>query len=200
MWREVKAGGPGTVIGFESEPVVTLGVRGEKGDLCLSESEFESRGFKVYHIDRGGQATLHNPGQLVIFPVLHVKTFGVRAWIDLLLKVSAATLEEFGKKSQCRPGSPGLYTDQGKIASIGVRIRHGISTHGIAINVCNDLSPFAGIRACGVTNASMDRLGENIAPEAVFSSWRKYFQNASTLTSGCFLTNLDASKSSDVRL
>lgn len=185
-----------TLLGFESEPVITLGVRGSEEDIQWSSRQLASSGITLSRLDRGGQATLHHPGQLVIFPVVGVRAIGAKRWVDLLLKVTRETLRAYGKETVCRPGQPGLYSDSGKVASIGVRIKNGISTHGIAINVRNNLGEFACIRPCGVLNAPMDRLGGEERLESIFTCWVRNFELGMSheLTSSTKLTNLECSK------
>lgn len=187
----VRDGGEPEIIGFETGPVITLGVRGDDADLEWPAAEIVERGFEVVRIDRGGQATLHNPGQLVIFPVVDIRSFGARAWVDLLLEVSRVTIAGFGKESRCRAGQPGLYSDKGKIAAIGIRLRQGISTHGVSINVSNRLADFAAIRPCGVRGAPVDRLGAEYPLADVFAAWLKNFTDQ--LTSDSKLTSLGCS-------
>jgi len=176
FWRERRE----CLLGFESEPVITLGLRGRDGaDLVLNRDVLTERGFQILSVDRGGQATLHNPGQLVIFPVCDVRRFGARGWIELLSQVTVETLRAFGVESAWRADCPGVYTSRGKIMSCGVRIRQGMSTHGIAINVCNDLNAFALIRACGVSGAAVDSIGEGFSPSAVFTRWCETFNSLS---------------------
>jgi len=197
-WSAVVTGpSEGVVLGFESEPVITLGVRGGPEDLLWSESERAARGFSLVQLERGGQATLHNPGQLVIFPIMRIQEIGARAWVEQLLAVTGRTLKTFGAEVSCRKGQPGLFSSKGKVVSIGVRVRQGISTHGLAINVCNDLSHFEGIRPCGIIGAPMDRVGGET--ELVFAEWIRNFQRAAALglTSSGNLNNLECS---DVRL
>lgn len=172
----VSQGNSGAVLGFECEPVITLGVRGSDSDLEASLEALAQRGFEIVHVDRGGQATVHNPGQLVIFPVVAVQEYGARNWVNYLLRVTRLTLRSFGCESECREGTPGLYTDKGKVASIGVRFRQGISTHGVAINIYNELSDFGFIRACGVRKAPVDQLGGSFRLQEVFARWMEIFE------------------------
>lgn len=176
--REIlEAGGQGVLLGFETEPVITLGVRGEP------ERDIVFGGFEIRRVDRGGQATLHNPGQLVIFPVVPIRGVGVRNWIEGLAAVTITTLREWGVEAAWDESRPGLYTARGKIMSLGVRLTHGVSTHGLAINVCNNLGDFGAIRVCGASCAAMDRMGEEIKPERVFPVWVQNFQRQFALTS-----------------
>ena len=100
----------GMILGFECEPVITLGVRGSENDLEASIETLLARGFAIERVDRGGQATVHNPGQLVIFPIVAVGDFGARNWVNFLLRVTRLTLHSFDCESECRKGQPGLYT------------------------------------------------------------------------------------------
>ena len=186
--------GDAVVLGFETGPVITLGRHANDQDIL------DPRGFEIVRLERGGQATLHNPGQLVIFPILPLRGLGTRAWVDGLLEVTRITLIEFGKTTRCQDGRPGLFSDHGKVVSVGLRVREGVSTHGLSINVCNELADFKAIRACGVTDAAVDRLGADYSIEGVFKAWLKNFErwSARGLTSDRNLTNLDPLR--DVRL
>lgn len=199
--KTVRDGGEGVTLGFETGPVITLGVRGTERDLLWPSELLSRRGFEIYRLERGGQATLHNPGQLVIFPICDIREIGARAWVDLLLSIGAQTLREFGKEAHRRKGQPGLYSRDGKVLAIGIRVLQGISTHGVAINVGNDLADFQSIRPCGVADAPVDRVGPEFALATVFSAWLRNFRSALPLglTSSPNLTNLECS-SSDVRL
>lgn len=186
----------GIVLGFECESVITLGVRGSDLDLNAPPEALHARGFEVMRVDRGGQATIHNPGQLVIFPVVSVQEFGARNWVNYLLRVTRLALSSFGCESKCREGLPGLYTARGKIASIGVRFRQGISTHGVSINIYNELSDFALIRACGVEKAPVDKLGGSYRLQDVFSRWMEIFERElpPELTKPPIFQSLDTSR------
>lgn len=174
--QAVLAGDEGTVLGFESEPTITLGVRGGPQDLLWPSEVYQQRAFEILRLDRGGQATLHNPGQLVIFPVCKMRRFGARAWVSLLLRTTKGLAAELGQTLLCHEGFPGLYSEEGKVVSIGVRLKSGISTHGLAINVHNDLSAFAGIRACGRAEAALDHLRCEQSLEEIFAAWVRRFE------------------------
>lgn len=165
------------IFGFEAEPVITLGLRAEvDADLLFSHAELQRRGFSVAHVDRGGQVTLHNPGQLVIFPIYPMREIGARAWVKGLAHVTQECLREWNIESHWQERQPGLYTERGKIMACGVRIRNGLSTHGVAINVSNLLTDFSLIRACGLRDAALDRMGEGVETRQVFVSWVEKFK------------------------
>ncbi len=172
----VVAGASGVVLGFECEKVITLGVRARTDvDLARDELELRNEGFEVVRVDRGGQATLHNPGQLVIFPVVNIREGGARVWVCALAKATVNCLRHFGAEVEWDEKRPGIYSSQGKMAAIGVRIRQGVSTHGVAINVSNSLKDFAAIRACGVVDAAVDKLGTGSELNEVFRVWLEQF-------------------------
>jgi lipoyl(octanoyl) transferase len=174
----VTQGRPGVVLGFECEKTITLGRRArQEVDLAYSQDELVQNGFSLINVDRGGQATLHNPGQLVVFPVVRVRDLGARAWICALAKTTRECLAQFGQESHWDEARPGVYTDKGKIASVGVRIRNGISTHGVAINVRNSLADFNAIRVCGIKAAELDQLGGEVPLPDIFASWMEHFKN-----------------------
>ena len=170
-------GGGGAVLGFELEPVVTLGVRAHADEVSEAAAPpLRRAGFAIERVDRGGQATLHNPGQLVIFPVVPVGDLGPRAWVCRLIKTTQKMATGLQQELRWDELSPGLYDDFGKVVSIGVRLRQGVSTHGLAINVHNDLVPFSWIRACGRASAPMSRLRTELTLSEVFGLWCEAFK------------------------
>ena len=130
----------------EHPPVFTLGVKTEPshvldpGDIPVEQS------------DRGGQVTYHGPGQLMVYPLLSLRRAGlgprtlVCALEDAVIYCAAA----YGIEASRRTGAPGVYVAGAKLAAIGLRIRHGCSYHGMALNVCADLGPFSRINPCGL--------------------------------------------------
>lgn len=114
----------------------------------------------VLPVDRGGEATWHGPGQLVIYPIVPISRWanGVRSWVNLLLQCTRDTLQEFGVPAEKPDQQTGLWTTKGKIVSLGIRIDKGVNLHGLAINV--DLQPngFIWIDPCGVAGAPIDMM------------------------------------------
>lgn len=173
------------LLGFEHEPVISLGIRGSlEADVNGNSKEIEHsilNKFLIQKSDRGGQATIHHPGQLVVYPIVSLKNiqFTVQQYVEFLMKVSQIFLAEYGIEACCRAEAPGLYTKNGKILSVGLRNLNGVIRHGIAINVNNNLSDFQYIRACGVQNASMDQMqawGVQQTLPDLFSNWSRLFQ------------------------
>ncbi len=182
-----KEGPTGTIYGFEHPSTITLGVRGNASeDLVNGESKTREQGFKLAHVDRGGHAVLHNPGQLVIYPKLHLPTLNlsVRDFVCILQKATLQLLVKHGIQGELR-SEPGVYVEGKKIAALGLRIHKGTAHHGLAINVCNDLREFQWIRTCGVNNAhmtSMQNLGVQVSLEEIFFQWVEEFSHQLSLT------------------
>lgn len=126
---------------------------------------FKQKNYDVVHSERGGLITLHNPGQLLCYPIvdLHSLKMGPFVWIEFNLKWIQESLKAFQVPSKIQTDAVGVFTDKGKIASLGFRIKNGISTHGLAINVKNDLTDFASFNPCGLCQAGTDKV-ENYQP------------------------------------
>ena len=119
----------------------------------------------VVQVDRGGQVTYHGPGQLVAYPLVDVKRLGlgVRDLVSRIEQSLIDLLASYGVDAAARAHAPGVYVDGAKIASLGLRIRHGRSFHGLALNVDMDLQPFARINPCGYAGMAMTQLADHVA-------------------------------------
>lgn len=138
---------------LEHEPVYTIGRTPDQSSL-RSGAHLPH---PLYSINRGGQATYHGPGQLIGYPIIDLRQCGqdlhrYLRWLEALLM---ETLAEVGIAATVRPGLTGAWIDDRKIASIGVGVRHWITMHGLALNVCGDLSAFDQIVPCGIANVTM---------------------------------------------
>lgn len=177
-----------TLLGFEFDPVITLGRRARAGnDVLMSPSELENQGVPVVAVERGGEATFHGPGQLVIYPVMDLRMgfTGVRSFVARLQEVTCLWLSDLGVECFTNPCESGVFTPKGKIAFVGLRIRQGISTHGLALNLTNDLASFAWIRSCGRLDRAHDRISGWVDPPAIseaYQQWTQIFLNTFTLT------------------
>jgi len=153
--RDLQAGiGSDTVFILEHPPVITLGARSSANKLLKNSDEIEKAGIEIVEIRRGGGTTAHNPGQLVIYPIVNLKkrSLGVSDFVRLLEKIGTELLAELGVNCSTKKGFPGLWINDKKIASIGVQVKKWIPCHGIAININNDLSIFDFIVPCGIDN------------------------------------------------
>ena len=167
----------GIVLGFEHQPVITLGVRGNsRDDLAVSDELLRSRGIDLVQVPRGGQATVHSPGQLVVYPCLRLRDLGLspRCFVSKMEQVTQACLADFGIDAVKGEREPGLFVAGKKIAAFGFHISRGLTSHGIAINVANDLSLFELIRTCGISRqpiTSLADLGHRCSVADVFAAW-----------------------------
>jgi len=161
------------IIGCEHQAVLTKGrsLHGREFRLSALFKDFE-----IIEADRGGELALHSPGQLIIYPIINLKfmKWSVRDYICVLHKVTKKWLKQEGVMADVGP-QPGLWTQKGKIAFLGIRIQNGISTHGIAINIHNDLKYYESFVACGVKNAPVDRLVTDQSLEILFQKWLQTF-------------------------
>ncbi|MHC4324594.1 MAG: lipoyl(octanoyl) transferase LipB [Planctomycetota bacterium] len=148
---------PNTVLIVEHPAVITLGARQSSNRLLVNRKDLEQKHIDVVDVRRGGGTTAHNPGQLVLYPILnlHKTGLGINEYIRELEAIGAELLEQSGVRSTRRKGSPGLWVGEKKIASIGVRVSRYITYHGMAINIQNDLSIFDFIVPCGLDNVEM---------------------------------------------
>lgn len=135
----------------EHEPVFTLGQAG-KPEHVLAPGDIP-----VVHVDRGGQVTYHGPGQIVAYPLLDLRRLGVgvRDYVCRIEQAIIDTLDEWNIGAERREGMPGVYVGGAKIASLGVRVRHGRTFHGLAFNVAMDMEPFHRINPCGYVGLHM---------------------------------------------
>ncbi len=148
---------PDILFFLEHPPVYTLGKRGNRENILVDENLLAERGAEFFHVERGGDVTWHGPGQLVVYPVLDLGRRNLLVG-DLVRRIERAVvscLDHFGIASEASPDRIGIWTSGKKIASIGMAVRRGISFHGVALNVCPDLSYFDMIVPCGLKGFSM---------------------------------------------
>jgi lipoyl(octanoyl) transferase len=141
------------VLLLEHEPVYTIGRTPDQSSLRGAEH----LSYPLFAINRGGQATYHGPGQLVGYPILDLRRCGqdLHRYLRWLERLLIDLLEVYAIAAVRREGLTGVWVADRKIASIGVGVRHWITMHGFALNVCGDLSPFAQIIPCGLSNVAI---------------------------------------------
>jgi lipoate-protein ligase B len=142
---------PDTLLLLEHPPVYTKGRRTGPGDLPMGEDWYRMQGVEVRDADRGGQVTYHGPGQLVGYPIVRVGS--VHDYVHALEAAMVAALGDEGVAAEVRNGMTGVWAGDSKIGSIGVHVSRGVTTHGFAVNVDNDLQPFEWIVPCGAQGA-----------------------------------------------
>ena len=179
IFEKVKEKRQPCFLGMEHPLVLTLGLRSHKDPLIVSYKKLFS---EVFSIRRGGHLVVHNPGQLIIYPIVPLKEFGlgIRSYLNLLIKVTQRLLAFFGIET-FKKEEPGLFTKKGKIAMFGVGVRQGIAYHGLCINVTNDLGDLKKIPVCGIKDQPMDQMAFHIKPPSV--------ENLFQLWVNCFVLN-----------
>jgi lipoyl(octanoyl) transferase len=138
---------------LEHEPVYTIGRTPDRSSLLGAAS----LPHQLFPINRGGQATYHGPGQLMGYPIIDLRRCGqdLHRYVSWLEQLLIELLADYGISAVQREGLTGVWIEDRKIASIGVGVRHWITMHGFALNVCGDLSPFNYIIPCGINNVAM---------------------------------------------
>lgn len=159
---------------LEHEPVYTQGQAGRPEHLLRTTS------IPLVQSDRGGQITYHGPGQLVAYCLLDIRrrNLSVRNLVCKLEQVLIDLLAAFQIHATRRTGAPGVYVADKKIASVGLRVKHGCSYHGIALNVDMDLTPFQSINPCGFSQLSITQIKDyvpTITLQQVLPFWTKHF-------------------------
>lgn len=167
---------PGWIVCLEHPPVVTLGKRGREEDI-ISPQLLSDRGVELFRVDRGGEATYHGPGQLVFYPIIRLDDLklGVVDVVRSLASALSSAVADYGVQTRYDPEHPGLWTTEDpsrKMGSVGMRVSRGVSTHGAALNVLNDMIPFSWIVACGMPNAPMTRLADYVDEPPELTSLR----------------------------
>ena len=164
--REALLSGEGAdhLLLLEHPSVFTLGRNARAIDVVADQEWLQRRGVSVHESDRGGQATYHGPGQLVGYPIVDLKPDrrDVRRYVRDLEEVLVRTLADYGIQGEpaLSPRPVGVWVGPRKIASLGIHLRHWVTTHGFALNVTTDLSFFGGIVACGMPGAPMTSIEE----------------------------------------
>jgi lipoyl(octanoyl) transferase len=148
---------PDLLLLLEHPPVYTLGRRSDPSDLPFGPDFWRARGIDVVQTPRGGKLTYHAPGQLVGYPIM--RTTDIPTYVRTMEQAIVAALAEEGIEARGRdhegPQFTGVWVEDRKIASIGVHVSKGVTTHGFAINVDNDVEPFHQVTACGLPGVRM---------------------------------------------
>jgi lipoyl(octanoyl) transferase len=177
---------PDVLLLLEHPPVYTRGRRSQPEELPMGAGWYEAQGIEVLDTDRGGLVTYHGPGQLVAYPIVHLGAYGddVLRFVRGLERVIIESLAEHGVSAETREGLTGVWTQRRrdenrsiypeigpsaegarKIASIGLHVSRGVTTHGLAVNVNNDLQPFEWVVPCGIEGVAMTSLSRELGSE-----------------------------------
>ncbi len=177
---------PDVLLLLEHPPVYTKGRRVTPAELPMGEEWYEAQGIEVLDTDRGGHVTYHGPGQLVAYPIVSLAPYGgdVHEYVRGLERVMIAALAEHGVQAGLIPGETGVWVggprnEDGtltlapgpngelalKIGAIGLHVSRGVTTHGFAVNVSNDLQPFGWVLACQVEGGRVTSLSRELGAE-----------------------------------
>ncbi len=159
----------------EHPSTFTLGRRGGRENLMVGEEFLAARQIPLVHIERGGDITFHGPGQLVVYPILHLRQGGlsvaeyVQGLEEIMIRLAAAS----GVVSGRDPRNHGVWVGDKKLGSVGIAIRHGIAFHGLALNVNLDLTPFSWVNPCGLTGVRMTTISNECGREVTLAEVKK---------------------------
>jgi lipoyl(octanoyl) transferase len=180
---------PDVLLLLEHPPVYTRGRRSDDAELPMAREWYEMQGIEVCDTDRGGRVTYHGPGQLVAYPIVSLRPYGddVHEYVRRLERVAVGALDAHGVGATTIEGLTGVWTEgeppndrrradtssqtrhigpsAEKIGSIGVHVSRGVTTHGLAINVNNDLQPFEWIVPCGIEGCRVTSLSRELGAE-----------------------------------
>jgi lipoyl(octanoyl) transferase len=181
---------PDVLLLLEHAPAYTRGRRSSPDELPMGAEWYERQGIEVRDTDRGGRVTYHGPGQLVAYPIVSLAPYGddVHEYVRRLERVTIGALGEHGVEAGPIEGLTGVWVDgeppgrraentsirreigpstsgARKIGSIGVHVSRGVTTHGLAVNVDNDLQPFEWIVPCGIEGVAMTSLARELGAE-----------------------------------
>jgi lipoyl(octanoyl) transferase len=175
---------PDVLILLEHPPVYSRGRRAKPEELPMGASWYEAQGIEVLDTDRGGLVTYHGPGQLVAYPIVDLGPMGgdVHEYVRGLERVMIGSLAEHGVGAQTIAGLTGVWTEgpppapglagaARKIGSIGIHVSKGITTHGLAVNVDNDLQPFEWVVPCGIQGVGMTSIAREGGREATVAAF-----------------------------
>jgi len=165
---------PDVLLLLEHPPTYTRGRRSTPEELPMAAEWYEMQGIELRDTDRGGRVTYHGPGQLVAYPIVALGPYGddVHEYVRRLEQVAISALGEHGVTARTIEGLTGVWTEgERKIGSIGVHVSRGITTHGLSVNVSNDLQPFEWVVPCGIEGCQVSSLSQELGAEQEVASF-----------------------------
>ncbi len=173
--RYLRGAAVDTLVLVEHPAIITLGRRGSEADLRFAEQTLAARGVLLQNINRGGLATAHEPGQLVAYPIVRPKRKDLRWFSRTLLETVVSLLADYDIQGQLKDGEPGVWVAGRKICSFGIALKKWISSHGIALNINNNLSTFDMIIPCGRPNEVVTSLAQELGYEVSMPELKRQF-------------------------
>lgn len=164
-WEACRAGGPDVCFALEHPPTITFGRRATSVDVLAASDELARRGIRCHTTERGGRVTYHAPGQLVLYPIVALATrgLGVERFVWMLEEVMLEIAAAAGVRAHRDDRGRGIWTAHGKLGAVGIRVRDGVTLHGLALNVCLDLAGFDLIAPCGTPGLAVTSLAAESA-------------------------------------
>ncbi len=153
------------VLMLEHYPVFTLGRRGVLKNLTVTEDVLRNAGIPLIHVERGGDITFHGPGQLILYPLIDLRAqkISVTNYVEQLEEVMILTAGQWGIRACRKKINRGIWVENNKIGSIGIAIRHGISFHGLALNVNCSLRHFDWMHPCGLQGVGVTSMKKELS-------------------------------------
>jgi lipoic acid synthetase len=173
--ERIKGRSPDRLVLVEHPPVVTIGRSGTLNDLCISKGALGKKGVSLQKVDRGGRATFHGPGQLVVYPIVKVTDKDLHAFMKRLLHTVADVLRSYRLVPEYKEGKPGVWVNGAKIASAGLAVRKWVTYHGIALNVSTDPGWFDLIIPCGQPGEKITSMENEMGTPVEMSEVKKRF-------------------------
>lgn len=171
------------VFVMEHPSVFTVGRRGSIDNLKVPRSFLDDSGIEIHHIERGGDITFHGPGQLVVYPIIHLKKsgLGVLSFVEKLEEAMIRTAEDWGIPAVRDPRNRGVWVKNRKMGSIGISVRRGVTFHGLALNVDLPLEPFSWINPCGLQDIDVTAMNRatnrSISMEDVKTAMKSHMES-----------------------
>ena len=156
----IKKTGKDTLILLEHNHIYTLGKNANRDNILNNDCE-------IIQTDRGGDVTYHGPGQLVGYPIINLKRIGlgVKSYVNHIESLLIAVLHDYNIDGHTKKDKPGVWIDDKKIGSIGIRVSHGVTTHGFSLNVNTDMNYFSNIISCGIDDVLMTSMEKELGTE-----------------------------------
>ncbi len=163
------------ILCVEHPRVFTLGRRGGRENLCVDDAFLEAKGVSVVPTDRGGNITYHGPGQLVVYPIVHLgrRRIKVVDFVSGLEQAMIFTAARWNIHAGNDPANRGVWLNGDKLGSIGITVRRSVSFHGLALNVNTDMEPFAWINPCGLNQVRMTSFERHLGRPVPMAEARK---------------------------
>jgi lipoate-protein ligase B len=167
-----------TLLLVEHTPVITLGKHASSLNVLVSTEYLKEAGIALERVDRGGEATAHEPGQLVIYPLLDLRLFqlGPKAYVHKLEDTIIELLADYSITGRRDESFPGVWVKNEKVCSVGIRISGGVSYHGMALNVSNSLETFTKIVPCGIQDRGLNSISRLLGKDLPLFDTADHFQ------------------------